>query len=238
MLVEEADVTPLGGFRLQNNTGKFSMKDMYLLREYHALCPGGVCQDLLTEAEKREVNDKKSYYLTGIIQRADDVNGNGRIYPYELLKEQEEEYQKLIQANRAIGELDHPEYIEVKASEASHMITEMWWEGKTLMGKLKVLSTPKGQVLRSLIDDGVQLGISSRGLGSISKKGGNIYVDEFKLMCFDVVHEPSTMDAFLHPIKVSGNMKEAINYTYCSLKNENKSLYQLIKEVGNDQRRT
>ena len=105
---------------------------------------------------------------------------------------------KVVDENRACGELDHPEDSVVNLKNASHMVTSLWWEGKDLMGKIKVLSTPSGKILESLINDGVKLGISSRGLGSVRESQGKTLVeDDFQLICFDIVSEPSTQGAYM-----------------------------------------
>ena len=171
-----------------------------LLREFYALCEGGICQDYLNEAEKAEVRNNGAMYLTGVLQRADAKNGNGRIYPERILRREVENYQKLIHERRALGECDHPDDSVVNLKNASHMVTEIWWEGKDVMGKIKILRhTPSGQILEGLIKDGVQLGISSRGLGSVHEEMGNTIVeDDFQLLCFDMVSEPSTQNAFMN----------------------------------------
>tara|TARA_R100001591_G_scaffold69840_1_gene78501 strand:- start:92 stop:511 length:420 start_codon:yes stop_codon:yes gene_type:complete len=115
-------------------------------------------------------------------------------------------YEKLVKENRALGELDHPEDSVINLKNASHMITEVWWDGKSVMGKARVLDTPSGKILRSLVESGVTLGISSRGMGSVSESAGRTMVeDDFQLICFDFVSEPSTPGAFM--------MKEAKDYT-------------------------
>jgi hypothetical protein len=169
----------------------------FLLREYFELCEGGVCQDLLTEAEKLQVK-AGAFFLTGVMQRADAKNGNGRIYPENILRREVENYKKLVAENRALGELDHPDESVINLKNASHIVTDIWWNGKDVMGKVKVLSTPSGQILKSLIESGVKLGISSRGLGSVKEKFGTTMVeDDFQLICFDFVSEPSTTGAFM-----------------------------------------
>jgi hypothetical protein len=176
-----------------------------LLREYYELCDGGVCQDLLTEEEKAFVT-AGGMYLTGIIQRADTVNGNGRVYPYNVLMREMKNYDKLVTERRALGELDHPEDSVINLKNASHMMTKVWWDGKNVMGKAKVLDTPSGQVLKTLVQSGVSIGISSRGMGSVTEAQGNTVVeDDFQLICFDFVSEPSTPGAFM--------MKEAKDFT-------------------------
>ena len=107
----------------------------------------------------------------------------------------------VVKDNRAVGELDHPDDSVVNLKNASHMVTEMWWDGNSLMGKIKVLSTPSGMTLRALINDGVKIGISSRGLGSVRESSGaTIVEDDFQLICFDIVSEPSTPQAFMDKV--------------------------------------
>ena len=168
-----------------------------LLREYYELCEGGVCQDLLTEEEKRYVANG-GLILTGKLQEADVQNGNGRIYPQRVLVREMKNYQKLVQERRALGELDHPEDSVINLKNASHLVTDVWWDNKNVMGKVKVLDTPSGQVLKSLVESGVKLGISSRGMGAVTESAGQTIVeDDFQLICFDFVSEPSTPNAFM-----------------------------------------
>ncbi len=168
-----------------------------LLREYYELCAGGVCQDLLTEEEKRFVKGG-GMILSGKLQEADVQNGNGRIYPLKTLQREVQNYQKLVKERRALGELDHPEDSVINLRNASHLITEVWWDGSSVMGKAKILDTPSGKVLRSLVDSDVSIGISSRGLGSVSERNGKSLVeDDFQLICFDFVSEPSTPGAYM-----------------------------------------
>tara|TARA_R110000824_G_scaffold369080_3_gene558492 strand:+ start:3098 stop:3700 length:603 start_codon:yes stop_codon:yes gene_type:complete len=173
------------------------MSNKYLLREYYELCADGVCQDLLTEDEKRQVKNG-AVFLSGVMQRVDEENGNKRVYPKKVLMREVESYMKAVQENRACGELDHPEDSVVNLKNASHMVTDLWWDGNDLMGKIKVLSTPSGKILESLINDKVKCGISSRSLGSVTEKQGQTIVeDDLQLICFDIVSEPSTQGAFM-----------------------------------------
>ena len=169
-----------------------------VLREYYELCEGGVCEDFLTESEKREVKEG-ALYLTGIMQKSDTPNGNGRVYPSRVLQREVENYKKLVKERRALGELDHPEDSVINLKNASHMVTDIWWDGKKVMGKVKVLNTPSGQILQNLVQSGVTLGISSRGLGSVheSNNGQVVVQEDFQLICFDFVSEPSTPDAYM-----------------------------------------
>ena len=174
------------------------MSDKLLITEYFSLCEGGVCQDLLTEDEKRMVREDGAMFLTGVMQRADAQNGNGRIYPRSILEREMGNYQKLIKERRALGELDHPDQAVINLANASHLVTESWWDGNDVMGKIQILNTPSGMILRSLVESGVTLGISSRGMGSVTENAqGTIVEDDFNLVCYDMVSEPSTTGAFM-----------------------------------------
>jgi len=152
---------------------------------------------LLTEAEKRYVANG-GLILSGVMQRCDEQNGNGRVYPRPVLEREVQKYKKLIQENRALGELDHPDDSVVNLKNASHMVTDIWWNGNDVMGKAKILNTPSGQILKALVESGVKLGISSRGLGSVREsRGQTIVEDDFNLICFDFVSDPSTTGAFM-----------------------------------------
>ena len=168
-----------------------------LLREYYELCDGGVCEDLLTEAEKRFVRDG-GMILSGMMQMAETQNGNGRVYPRNILEREVKNYQKLVDQRRALGELDHPEESVINLRNVSHMITEVRMDGDKVMGKIQVLGTPNGNILKELVNSGVSIGISSRGLGSVKETMGKTMVeDDFQLICFDIVSEPSTPGAFM-----------------------------------------
>ena len=168
-----------------------------LLREFYELCEGGVCQDLLTEAEKRFVREG-GMMLSGKLQEAECENGNGRMYPQGILEREVKKYASVVEDNRALGELDHPESSIINLANVSHMITKVWMEGASVMGKCKVLNTPAGQILRSLVESDVKIGISSRGMGSVTESGGKTIVeDDFQLISFDIVSEPSTPNAFM-----------------------------------------
>ena len=118
----------------------------------------------------------------------------------KVLKREVDNYKKIVADGRATGELDHPDDSVINLKNVSHMITECWWEGKDVMGKIKVLDTPSGRILKDLINAGVKLGISSRGLGSVKESMGDTVVEEdFQLICFDIVAEPSTPDAYVYP---------------------------------------
>ena len=169
-----------------------------LLREYYELCEGGVCQDLLSEEEKRQVAAGECMYLTGKLQEGGVVNGNHRMYPPQVIMREVQNYQKLVKENRALGELDHPETNVIQLEKVSHRVTAIWMEGNVAMGKVQVLNTPAGKILQELVNGGCKMGISSRGMGSVREdKGTTIVEDDFQLICFDFVSEPSTPGAFM-----------------------------------------
>lgn len=166
--------------------------NLKLLREW---IPLSIDPDVLKES----VSTGGKIILKGILQRAETLNQNGRIYPRAVLEREIRNYQKFINENRALGEIDHPSHSVVELKNVSHIIraAEMDSEG-IVHGSVEVLNTPGGKILRSLIESGVTLGISSRGVGSTRKEGDtDVVQDDFQLVCFDMVSEPSTPNAFL-----------------------------------------
>ena len=172
-----------------------------LLQEYFELCPEGRCPvDTLTESEKQKVINEGRVYLVGVCQKAGTKNGNGRVYKQDTLRREIEKYQEAISQRRSLGELDHPDDSVINLKNASHVVTKMWWDGEKVMGKIECLDTPSGEILKALVKAGVKLGISSRGLGSTKQQDGVTMVeDDFQLICFDIVSEPSTPGAYLSP---------------------------------------
>ena len=170
-----------------------------LLQEYFELCPDGRCPvDVLTESEKHKVMNEGAVYLVGVCQRSGTKNGNGRVYGKDTLSREIKNYQEAIAERRSLGELDHPDDSVINLKNASHLITKMWWDGDSVMGKIECLDTPSGQILKQLVKSGVKLGISSRGMGSTKQQNGDTMVeDDFQLICFDIVSEPSTPGAYL-----------------------------------------
>lgn len=156
--------------------------------------------------------------MKGILQKADTLNQNGRIYPINLLEREVRNYQKFIIENRAVGELDHPDSSVVNLKNVSHIIREAYIENGTVIGTIEVLHrTSSGAILKGLVDSGVKLGISSRGVGS-TRKQGEYYVvqDDFQLICWDMVSEPSTPGAFMIPegkLIEEGEYKRIFNHT-------------------------
>ena len=149
--------------------------------------------------ESREKNNGK-VLMRGILQKPDTLNQNGRIYPTAVLEREVRNYQKFISENRALGELDHPDSSVVNLKNVSHIVKEAYLDKGVVYGTVELLDTPSGKILQSLVESGVKLGISSRGVGS-TKKQGDYYVvqDDFQLICWDYVSEPSTPGAFMLP---------------------------------------
>ena len=166
--------------------------------------PFEISRESITESLKE--NDGK-LVVKGVLQRANAKNQNGRVYPTEILQREAKVYhENFIQQKRALGELDHPDSSVVNLSNVSHNITEMHWEGDNLLGTVEILTTPSGNILRELFKNGIRLGISSRGMGSVetvvegpegpAQKVG----DDFELFAFDFVSNPSTHGAFMYPL--------------------------------------
>jgi hypothetical protein len=163
-----------------------------LLREYHGLAYD---RNLVQEAKDKQ----QPVIVKALLQRADSLNQNGRKYPKPILEREVVNYKKSIDEGRACGELDHPESSIVNLANISHILRDIWWEGDDVMGKVEILTTPKGKIALDLMGAGVKLGISSRGVGETTKdEEGNDIVDEsFMLVAFDLVSEPSTQEAWL-----------------------------------------
>lgn len=146
---------------------------------------------------------KKDYFIEGIFMQAEIKNRNGRIYPKEVIQTEVKRYNKeFINEDRAFGELGHPEGPTINLDKVSHMITKLEEDGNNYVGRAKILSTPNGQIVKNLIDDGAKLGVSSRGLGSLESKGNAQYVkDDFQLAtAADIVADPSAPEAFVEGI--------------------------------------
>ena len=183
---------------------------MTLLKEWTAL---KYTPDVVKES--RALNGGK-VLLKGIIQRADTLNQNGRIYPRAILEREIINYQKFIRENRALGECDHPDTSVVELKNASHLIKEARMEGDNVFGVVELLDTPSGKILQSLVESGVTLGISSRGVGSTRQQGSALIVQEdFQLICFDIVSEPSTPGAFINESRqfTRTDLKQTFNKT-------------------------
>ena len=166
--------------------------DLKLLTEWTPLS-----YDSKTIKENKSTNGGK-ILLNGILQKCDTLNQNGRIYPKSILEREVRNYQKFIRENRALGECDHPDSSVVELKSVSHIVRDARMEGDTVIGVVELLDTPCGKILQSLVESGVTLGISSRGVGStISEGDSQIVQEDFQLICFDMVSEPSTPGAFM-----------------------------------------
>ena len=147
--------------------------------------------------EQKKANDGK-IVMKGVLQKADTLNQNGRVYPKVILEREVRNYQKFIAEARALGECDHPDSSVVELKNASHIIREAYMDNGVCYGTVELLDTPSGKILQSLVESGVTLGISSRGVGSTRREGDHDVVqDDFQLICWDFVSEPSTPGAFM-----------------------------------------
>ena len=158
-------------------------------------------QDYLIEQDEK--SGKKNYKIRGVFMQADIKNRNGRMYPMEILSKEVTRYNKeYVNENRAYGELGHPDGPTVNLERASHMITSLKPDGNNFIGEAKILSTPMGEIVKSLIDDGAKLGVSSRGMGSLDQKNGaNVVRKDFYLAtAADIVADPSAPNAFVEGI--------------------------------------
>ena len=185
--------------------------DKSLLIEYALFTPKSV----LTEGR-----GDRNLMVEGVIQRADSKNQNGRVYPKDILEREVEKYvQGPISENRALGELDHPESMVINLKNVSHNIKKLWWNGDDLMGKIEVLPTPSGNILKELFINKITVGISSRGMGSVQSLGeGTVEVqDDFELLCWDFVSTPSTQGAFMTPTGLSEGYKPQYDNKYSKI---------------------
>jgi len=146
---------------------------------------------------------QKEYFIEGVFMQSEIKNRNGRVYPKEIMEKEVNRYRKeFVEKDRAFGELGHPEGPTINLDKVSHLITSLEEDGNNYVGRAKILSTPNGQIVRNLIDDGAKLGVSSRGLGSLEEKGGAQYVKgDFQLAtAADIVADPSAPEAFVEGI--------------------------------------
>jgi hypothetical protein len=154
--------------------------------------------------EEKNSKDDQKLYITGPFMMAEKKNQNGRVYKLdEMVKEVNRYTTDMIRTRRAIGEMNHPQSIEVNPVNACHLVTELKQQGNYFIGKSQVLNTPMGKLLQSLIKDSIQMGISTRGLGNITESSDTKQVTNFHLICLDVVHQPSVQDAMLDSVMES-----------------------------------
>jgi len=175
------------------------------------------------EIIEESINSSKPLVVTGVIQRAEAKNQNGRIYPREILEREIENYiNGPVKERRALGELDHPESSVINLQNASHNITKVYWNGDDVMGEVEILSTPSGNILKELFRNGITVGISSRGMGSVkdNMSEGTVEVqDDFELLCFDFVSTPSTHGAYMTPVGRALQESKTPTYQYNKVNN-------------------
>ena len=174
------------------------------------------------------VNKKNGNLLVeGILATAEVKNGNGRYYPKSLWNREMSKYKELVEQRRAMGELDHPDSQIVNLKNVSHIITEYWWDGDNVMGKIEILPTPSGNILKELIKSGVTVGVSSRGMGSLEQNGGVMEVqDDFELLCWDFVSTPSNPGSYMTTLNEG---KQVVTYNYA---NVNKVIHEILCSKG------
>ena len=173
---------------------------------------------------ERSIKENKSLIVSGVLQRADAKNQNGRVYPRDILDREVKAYMDgPVKDNRAMGELDHPDSSVINLQNVSHTIKKCWWEGDDVMGDVEILGTPAGNILKALFAAGVTVGISSRGMGSVSENvaEGTVTVeDDFELLCWDFVSTPSTQGAFMTPTGKLNEVKTKLpEYKYTNVNN-------------------
>ena len=149
-----------------------------------------------------KLSEKGNPLVEGILATAEVKNGNGRYYAKELWEREIDKYMQSVNENRALGELDHPESSVINLKNVSHNIKDMWWDGDNVIGKIEILPTPSGNILKALIENGITCGVSSRGMGSLQQRGEMLEVqDDFELLCWDFVSTPSNPGSFMQLVK-------------------------------------
>ena len=187
-----------------------------LLIETHTI---KVSPSQLTENVNRE---NGNLMVEGILATAEVKNGNGRYYKKELWDREMEKYDQLVKERRSMGELDHPESTVINLKNVSHIVTGYNWDGDQLMGTIEILPTPSGNILKELIKNGVTVGVSSRGMGSLEQNGSVMEVqDDFELLCWDFVSTPSNPGSFMGVLQEG---KQSIEYDYTKIN-------QIITEI-------
>ena len=169
-----------------------------VLIETHLFKPS---TNLISEGK---MSDRGNPMVEGILATAEVKNGNGRYYSKDLWEREINKYMDSIKENRAMGELDHPESQIINLKNVSHNIKDVWWDGNEVMGKIEILPTPSGNILKALIESGITVGVSSRGMGSLEQRGEIMEVqDDFDLLCWDFVSTPSNPGSYMNPIRES-----------------------------------
>ena len=194
-----------------------------LLIETHAV---KISPSQLTENVSKESGN---LLVEGILATAEVKNGNGRYYSKDLWDREMDKYNELIEQRRSMGELDHPESTVINLKNVSHLISEYWWDGDNVMGKIEILPTPSGNILKELMKSGVTVGVSSRGMGSLeeNRQGVLEVQDDFELLCWDFVSTPSNPGSYMHTINEGKNI---VTYDYTDV---NKVIHEILCSKGN-----
>ena len=210
-------------------------QDKYIISEFYEFSAD---KNVIKEAEEKNM----PITMTGILQKADTKNRNGRVYPARILKREADKYMELVKERRALGECDHPDSAVVSLANVSHLVTEMWWEGDTLKGKIEIVDSPSGNILKGLLKSGVKLGISSRGVGSVkSQNDSDVVQEDFELIAFDFVSSPSTPGAYMFKEGRMWGMKKLIGDDSFkttkpeeTLKNNNQDRFKKIIDISKE----
>ena len=166
---------------------------------------------LLSEGK---MSERGNPLVHGILATCEVENGNGRYYSKDLWKREIDKYMELVKQNRACGELDHPESQVVNLKNVSHLIRDYSWDGDNIKGVIEILPTPSGNILKELIKNGVTVGVSSRGMGTLEQNGNVMEVqDDFELLCWDFVSTPSNPGSYMHEVIKEGKEPQIFDYT-------------------------
>lgn len=179
---------------------------------------------------QESINNGGKLIVSGIVQRAEQVNHNKRRYKKQILEREVNKYMQLVRERRAVGELDHPERSVINLANVSHLITDLRWNGNDLIGTIEILTTPSGNILRELFKCGVTVGISSRGLGSTVDAGDGIQDvdDDFEILGWDMVSNPSTRGSFVSV------MTEGVQHTIDKYEKINKTIVNIFESLNYD----
>jgi hypothetical protein len=180
-----------------------------LLQEYRSFNTS----PLIAEAARKSLKENTSLVVEGVIQRAEAKNQNGRVYPKEILEREIDNYKNTVIAERrALGELDHPDSTVINLNNVCLNMTDVWWEGDDVIGRMEILDTPSGNIVKNLLAAGITIGISSRGMGSVKESRGAVEVqDDFEILCWDIVSNPSTHGAFVSPTQLNESAQAVLN---------------------------
>ena len=191
----------------------------------HLLIETQIFQPTSTLLFEGKTSPRGNPIVEGILATAEIKNGNGRYYRKGLWEREMNKYAESVKENRALGELDHPDSQIINLKNVSHNITDFWWDGDNIIGKIEILPTPSGNILKALISSGIKVGVSSRGMGSLQPMGEIQEVqDDFDLLCFDFVSTPSNPGSWMYPIKESLNESTIKNTS-------NNRINNIIKEI-------